>query len=105
MRRREGNKKYTIEETSNQENIENGLPTQIQDGVANVSHQLSEMGSLTKVLEVIRDFHRDAKQQLTENISKLTYVNQKIAEADTRIKKVEDCIQTVEQTLSKMVKY
>lgn len=59
------------------------------------------MASLTKVLEEIRDFSRDTKQ-LTEIISELTNVDQKIAE--TRIEKVEDHVQNVEQTLSKMKK-
>lgn len=56
---------------------------------------------MTKVLEEIRDFSRDTKQ-LTEIISELTNVDQKIAE--TRIEKVEDHVQNVEQTLSKMKK-
>lgn len=73
----------------------------IQDDEANVSPQQSEMASLTKVLEEIRDFSRDTKQ-LTEIISELTNVDQKIAE--TRIEKVEDHVQNVEQTLSKMKK-
>lgn len=58
---------------------------------------------MTKVLEEIRDFSRDTKQ-LTEIISELTNVDQKIAVAGTRIEKVEDHVQNVEQTLSKMKK-
>lgn len=104
MGRRDGNKKCTAGETVNEENAGNSSPTQVQDGEANASLQPSEAASLTKVLEEIRDFRKDTKQQLTEIISEITSVNQKLAEAETRIGKVEDRVQNVEQVMSKMIK-
>lgn len=104
MGRRDRNKKYTAGEIANEENEGNSSPSQVQDGEANASIQPSEAASLTKVLEEIRDFRKDTKQQLTEIISEITSVNQKLAEAETRIGKVEDRVQNVEQVMSKMIK-
>lgn len=106
MGRKDGNKKCTAGETVNDENSGNSSRMQVglQDGEANASLQLSEATSLTKVLEEIRDFCKDTKQQLTEIISEITSVNQKLAEAETRIGRVEDRVQNVEQLMSKMIK-
>ncbi len=88
------------------ENTGNSSPAQAQDGEtnANANTHLSDAASLTKVLEEIRDFRKDTKQQLNEIITELTSVNQKIAEAESRIGKVEDRVQNVEQVMSKMIK-
>jgi len=56
---------------------------------ANTSLQPSDAASLTKVLEEIRDFRKDTKQQQNKIISKPTGVNQKLAEVETLIVKVE----------------
>lgn len=84
--------------------MDNGSPTQVglQDGEANLPQ--AEAASLAKVLEEIREFHKDTKQQLNDIKIELTNVHQKIAEADTRIETVEDRVQNVEQVLNKMIK-
>ncbi len=99
-------KKCTAGETVNEENTGNSSPAQAQDGEANANANthLSDAASLIKVLEEIRDFRKDTKQQLNEIITELTSVNQKIAEAESRIGKVEDRVQNVEQVMSKMIK-
>ncbi len=106
MGRRDGNKKCTAGETVNEGNADNNSPGQAQDGDAsvNANTHLSDAASMTKVLEEIKDFRKDTKQQLNEIITELVNVNQKIAEAETRIGKVEDRIQNVEQVMSKMIK-
>lgn len=52
---------------------------------ANTSLQLSD-----EVLEEIRDFLKDTKQQLNKIISEPNSVNQKLAEVETLIVKVEE---------------
>ncbi len=106
MGRRDGNKKCTAGETVNEGKADNNSTGQAQDGDAsvNANTHLSDAASLTKVLEEIKDFRKDTKQQLNEIITELVNVNQKIAEAETRIGKVEDRIQNVEQVMSKMIK-
>ncbi|CAL8256143.1 unnamed protein product [Arctogadus glacialis] len=75
-------------------------PARVHDEEANAE---SHVASLTKVLEEIRDFRKDTKQQLNDIKAELTNVNAKLAEAEMRIENVEDRVQNVEQVISKMI--
>ncbi|MGL5598285.1 MAG: hypothetical protein ACRDDA_09290, partial [Aeromonas sp.] len=104
MGRKDGNKKCTPGDVVNEGSTCNSSPTQARGGEANANANRSDETSLTKVLEEIKDFRKDTKQQLNDIITELTSVNQKIAEAESRIGKVEDRVQNVEQVMSKMIK-
>ncbi|KAL7872495.1 hypothetical protein SRHO_G00074780 [Serrasalmus rhombeus] len=103
MGKRDVNKKGTMEEPTNEEIAENS-PVQTQGNEANANPQAHEAASLARVLEEIRDFRQDAKQQLSDIKSELTNINHKIAEAETRIEKTESRVQNVEQVLDKLIK-
>lgn len=104
MGKRDTNKKNAAEQAVNEENTgDNGSPTPAQDAEANSNPNQKDV-SLANVLEEIRDFRRDIKEQLTDIKSELTSVNKKIAQAETRIEGVEDRVQNVEQVLAKMIK-
>lgn len=101
MGKRDANKKNGAEQAANQENEDNNSsPTPAQDVGANSNANVS----LINVLEEIRDFRRDIKEQLSDIKSELTNVKQNIALAETRIEGVEDWVQNVEQVLAKMAK-
>lgn len=104
MGRKDGNRKGATEPANLEENVGNSSPTQDQDGEASIDPHSRETASLARVLEEIRDFRKDTKQQLDDIKTELTNVNQKIAEAETRIESVEDRVQNVEQVLSSMIK-
>lgn len=105
MGKSRANKDTTATETANAENSENSSPTKGQDGEANANPALSSATvSLAKVLEEIRDFRKDTKEQLNDIKTEITSVNQKIAEAEVRIEKVEDRVQNLEQVLNKVIK-
>ncbi|CAI5691467.1 unnamed protein product [Oreochromis niloticus] len=105
MGKSRANKETTAAETSNAENSENSSPTKGQHGEANANPAPScAAASLAKVLEEIRDFRKDTKEQLNDIKSEIISVNQKIAEAEVRIEKVEDRVQNLEQVLNKVIK-
>ena len=84
MGKKHANKESTAAEPANEENPGNSAPTQAQDGGANANSRSkdAEAASLAKVLEEIRDFRKDTKEQLNDIKSELTNVNQKIVEAE-----------------------
>lgn len=105
MGKTRANKETTAAETADAENSRSSSLTKGQEGEANANPALSSADvSLTKILEEIRDFRKDIKEQLTGIKSEIISVNQKITEAEVRIEKVEDRVQNLEQTLNKMIK-
>lgn len=96
MEKKDGYEKSTATEPINEENMENAA-TRAREGKANASCHSSEAACLAKVLEEIKHFHKDIKQQLNYIKSELTNPSQKTAEAEMRIEKVEDCVLNVEQ--------
>lgn len=104
MGKTRGNKENTATLPAIEENTESSSPTQAQEDEANASPDANEAASLIKVLEEIRDFRKDTKEQLNDIKSEITNANQKIAEAEMRIETVEDRVQNVEQVLSKVIK-
>lgn len=101
MGKKDGQKKNTATESNNEEETPNSSPAQVHDEQANAEPHVA---SLARVLEEIRDFRKDTKQQLNDIKAELTNVNAKLAEAEMRIENVEDRVQNVEQVLSKMIK-
>lgn len=89
-------------EPVNEKKKPNSSPT--QDGGANANSQSDDTESLTKVLEEKRDHRKDTKHQLNHIFSELDSVYRKIAEAETRIERMEDGVQNMEQVPSKMIK-
>lgn len=56
---------------------------QVQDGKASGNLHQKDAVSVTKVLEKMRDFRKDIKQQLSHIKGEHTNLNQKIAETET----------------------
>lgn len=104
MGKKDGSKKYAARERANKENAKNSSPGEVQDEEANasttISANLADSANIAKVLEEIRDFHKEL--QLNDIKSELTNLNQ--AEVETPIEKTEDHVQNVEQVLNKMIK-
>lgn len=100
----QANRDNTAAETANADDQESGSPTEVQDGGTNANPSTSEAASLTKVLQEIRDFRKDTKEQLSAIKSEISNVNQKIAEAEARVDKVEGRVQNLEQMLNKVIK-
>lgn len=87
MRKKLENKDSTTAEPAKEENAEDSSPTQVQEGGANANLRSkgADVASLAKVLEEIRDFRKDTKEQLSDIKSELTNVNQNIEDAEVRI--------------------
>lgn len=75
MGRRDVKKKSAAEQPENEENTD-GWPTHVQGGGAS-SNPYEKDISLANVLEEIRDFRKDKKEQLIDIKSELTNVHQK----------------------------
>ena len=101
MGKKNGQKKNTATESNDGEETPNSSPARVRDEEANAEPQVA---GLTKVLEEIRDFRKDTKQQLNDIKAELSNVNARLAEAEMRIENVEDRVQNVEQVLSRMIK-
>lgn len=67
-------KKSTVAESANEENAANSSPATAQDGEVSANPDSSDVASLMKVMEGIRDFRKDTKQQLNDIKSELTTV-------------------------------
>jgi len=104
MGKKQINKENTAATPVNEENPENSSSTEVHDGGANANPYSNETATLAKVLEEIRNFRKDTKEQLKDIKSEINNVNQKITEAEGRIGKVEDRVQNVEQVMNKMIK-
>lgn len=98
------NRENTAAETVNKDDTESSSPTKSQDGGANANTSASDATSLTKVLQEIRDFRKDTKEQLSAIQLDIANVNQKIAEAQERVDNVEERAQNLELVLSKVIK-
>lgn len=76
----QANRENIVAETVNTDDTESSSPTKFQDGGTNANPSTSDATSLTKVLQEIRDFRKDTKEQLSAIQLEIANVNQKIAE-------------------------
>ncbi|XP_077387593.1 uncharacterized protein LOC144025446 [Festucalex cinctus] len=98
MGRKEASKKGTAEEP------ETEACTPALEAKANVSTRATDDMGLAKILDEIRDFRKDVKQQLNDIKSDLANVSQRITEVESCVEVMDDRVQVVESTLGKLLK-
>lgn len=98
------NRENIVAETVNTDDTESSSPTKAQGGGSNANPSASDATSLTKVLQEIRDFRKDTKEQLSAIQLDIANVNQKIVQVQERVDNVEKRAQNLEQVLSMVIK-